>query len=188
MNIGLAGRAPHVPLNALGIRQARALAARLPALDRIISSPIQRALETAEALTLRGYPPAEPRTHFTEFDFGEWTGRSFADLERDPRWHEFNESRDTARAPGGESMRDVEQRAVSGVRQVLGGDEGRTIAIVTHAEVIRAILLAVTGTPVRNFWRFQIDAASITELICGPPGDERIVRINDCAHLDEIRT
>ena len=115
-------------------------------------------------------------------------GAASLELQGDPEWQRFNEARDSERAPGGESMHDVQQRAVAGVRQVIREEAGRTVAIVSHADVIRAIVLHFTGTPMNNFWRLEVDAASITELKCGPEGDERLVRLNDCSHLQSLAT
>jgi broad specificity phosphatase PhoE len=184
----LAGRTPHISLNNVGRGQARALARRLTNIDRLVSSPIARAMETAEILAEHRQSLPESMVLFTEFEFGAWTGRSFVELKDDPEWRAFNEERENVRAPGGESMHDVQQRAVVGVRQLIREEPGRTVAIISHADVIRAVILHFTGTPIRNFWRFQIDPASITELTCGPERDERVVRINDCAHLQPDAT
>ena len=186
MEHGLTSRTPGIPLSARGLRQARALAQRLGVLHRVITSPIQRAVETAGVLNSKANATPEQMDSFTEFDFGDWTGKPFSELECDPEWKKFNEFRDLVRAPRGESMEDVQKRALGGLRQVLRETAGGAVAIVSHAEVIRAIILAITGTSLRNFWRFQIDPASITELVCGPEGDERIVRLNDCAHLEHL--
>ena len=177
---------PNIPLNALGIGQVSALSKRLVGVDRVISSPVQRARETAEILRTHGHPQPESMVLFTEFDFGSWTGKSFTELNEDPDWQNFNESRESVRAPDGESMHDVQQRAAAGLRQLVREEPDQTLAIVSHADVIRALILQITGTPVRNFWRFHIGPASITELICGPEGDERIVRLNDGAHLEHL--
>ncbi len=183
MTVQLSGRLAGVGLNATGVEQARALAGRLPNLDRLVSSPLQRATETAAALRRQ----VETDPSFTEFDFGEWTGVRFSDLQDDPLWKRFNEQRDLTRAPGGESMEEVQERAIAGLQRILLDAPGKTIGIVTHADVIRALVLRVTGTPIRHFWRLQIGPASITELLCGPEGDERIVRMNDCAHLENLQ-
>lgn len=183
----LCGRTPGIPLNDTGRLQAHALGERLRGnIDRIVSSPMERTMETAIILAQPKGLQTEAMPSFTEFDFGDWTGRTFEDLTTDPAWREFNQVRDRTRPPGGESMQEVLERAMSGLRQLVKEDPDRTIAIVTHADVIRSLILHVTGMPIRNFWRLAINPASITEILCGPEGDERVIRLNDCAHLDQI--
>jgi probable phosphoglycerate mutase len=186
MKTHLAGRIPNVPLNALGRMQAESLAERLPRVDALYSSPIQRAVETAGAIGIRQGMEARILEEVAEFEFGAWTGLEFEQLKNDPRWHEFNYARDLARAPGGESMSEVQQRAVDAMRKAARKHDGETVAVVTHGDVIRALILYAAGTTIRNYWRFTVGAASITELAWGAESDERIIRINDCAHLEGI--
>jgi broad specificity phosphatase PhoE len=84
----LAGRRDGVHLSEQGRREAAELARWLAGerIDRIYSSPLERARETAAELADGRTLRVEPTAQWTEFDFGEWTGRSFAELDGDPRW------------------------------------------------------------------------------------------------------
>lgn len=190
MRSHLAGRLGGVSLNALGRAQASALAARIAMPDVLLTSPVQRAQETAEIIGKRHGIGVAVEEEITEFDFGSWTGRTFEDLSDDGTWRAFNHSRETARAPGGESMADVQKRAVRALARIAGALDkhpaGKTAAIVSHGDVIRAILLHVAAAPLQNYWRFTVDAASISELSWEGAGSERIIRVNDCAHLEHF--
>jgi broad specificity phosphatase PhoE len=129
------------------------------------------------------------REAFSEFDMGEWAGKPFDELHGDARWGTFNAKRGDRdiRAPGGESMHEVQVRAVSALKE-LASDYGPhdLLAVVTHADVIRAALLWVACGDLAHFNRFAIDPCSITELEVN--GDHwRILRLNDCAHLENPR-
>ncbi len=182
----LAGRLPGIALNRAGRDQAEALADRIAPPDVLITSPVQRARETAAIVGARHGLEATVIEGFAEFDFGDWTGRTFEELQGDPRWDAFNRSRATRSAPGGESMADVQRRALKALGKLTVDGDGQTIAIVSHGDVIRALLLHAAGSSLQNYWRFTVDAASITELSLAGEGSERIIRMNDRAHLERL--
>ena len=74
------------------------------------TSPQPRARQTADAIALGAGLSSEIACNLNELDMGEWTGRSFAELERDPRWRAWNERRASSRPPGGESMAAIRRR------------------------------------------------------------------------------
>src|SRR4051794_26053960 len=85
----LCGDEPGIHLNEHGRRQAVALARRMPPADALLSSPIDRALETAQIVgTSQNLTPTIVN-EFREFDFGRWAGQRFTDLARDPQWRRF---------------------------------------------------------------------------------------------------
>jgi probable phosphoglycerate mutase len=103
-----------VHLNALGRSQAQALATRLGplSLSALVSSPLERACETAAPLAAQLGLHVEAVDGFIEFGVGDWTGARFGELEGRDDWRRFNEFSFT-RAPGGELMLEVQQRAVA---------------------------------------------------------------------------
>ena len=183
----LCGRTLGIPLNGRGHAEAQALAKRLVKPNLLFTSPIQRALETAGAIgNQHGITPVIASA-FTEFDFGEWTGSSFESLHRDPRWREFNDHRQVTRAPGGESMSDVLARAVAAIGEFATLYPGvENIAIVSHGDVIRSLLIHAAETTLDAYWRFTVDPASITELEWYSPTSARILRANDTGHLENL--
>ena len=185
MQSHLCGRTPGIPLNAAGLAEARALAKRLPRPDLLFTSPIQRALETAGIIGDEHALTPVVCAALTEFDFGAWTGRSFESLNDEPLWQEFNRHRQATPAPGGESMSDVLARAMAAVNEFAALYPGReNIAIVSHGDVIRSLLVHAARTSLDSYWRFAVDPASITELEWYSPVGARILRANDTAHLE----
>src|SRR5215471_14714891 len=110
----LAGRTPGVGLSARGRAEIAAVADRLAEeqVAALYSSPLQRARETAEILSERLQLPIHYREDVLELDFGEWTGLTFDAVRADQRWRAWSSCRSIAAVPGGESMREVQDRAV----------------------------------------------------------------------------
>ena len=160
----LAGRAPGLHLNDAGREQARRLADALVAtpLAAVYTSPLERSRETAAEVAARH--GVEPRITeaFHEVDFGEWTGLSMEELDGRDDWREWNESRGTARPPGGESMAEVVERTLAGVAEMAARHEGERVAVVSHCDVIRPLLAHYLGFPIDRFDRLEIDPASVS--------------------------
>lgn len=179
----LSGRVGDVPLSEAGHAQAQALVQKLAEerLDAIHTSPVRRARETAEMLgAARGLVPqvAEP---LDEIDFGSWSGRDFAALEGDPLWHAWNTQRSSAVPPGGEPMAAVRSRVLAHIRDAASRTAGAVIAMVSHADVIRAAVAGILGLSLDRVLAFDIDPASVTRIVAGDWG-ERVVSLNErCA-------
>lgn len=177
----LSGRMPGLGLSPQGLSQAERLAARCStmSIDGLESSPVQRAVETARAIVA-----ARPRLTVTtvanldELDFGEWSGRSFADLAEDPRWQTWNAARETAVAPAGESMTQAQARAWAHIEATAAQRPGQTIAMVTHCDIIRGVIAQVLGLSLDHILRFDIDPASISRLAIGPWG-AKVLSMNE---------
>jgi probable phosphoglycerate mutase len=160
----LAGRRPGIHLDEIGRAEARSLARALSGvqLAAIVSSPLERAVETVEPLAELHSLPITPDADLLEVDFGEWTGCTLAALETDPRWRRFNEARSVAGIPGGERMLDVQRRAVACLeRWRLRAGDG-TIAICSHADLLRALVVHYLGMPLDFVHRIEIPPASVT--------------------------
>ena len=162
----LAGRRAGVSLNAEGRSQLAALRARLAdvPLDAIYSSPLERALETAAAIARGSGLAIYERDDLQEVDFGEWTGRTFTELAASPAWQAYNRARASAEIPGGESPRALTARICGALEQIRRLHPGGTVAIVSHAEPIRALVLACRGLSLDVFHATEIEPASITTL------------------------
>lgn len=176
----LCGRAGDVPLSEAGSVQALRLARRLGSegLDEVQTSPVRRARETAQVLTMVRRVPLAVTGALDEVDFGEWTGQEFAALEGDPRWQEWNARRGAARAPGGETMAGVQERVLAHLRAVASRAEGMVVAMVSHADVIRAAVAGVLGLSLDRILAFDIDPASVTRIAAGRWG-ERVLSVNE---------
>ena len=158
----VAGRKAGVHINAHGHQEAEQLAtalARLP-IDAVYSGPLERVRETAEPLCRALKISLNIDAAFDEFDVGEWTGRTFADLDGDELWRRFNSARSSTRAPGGELMLEVQAR-VTGKMSALRGQH-RCVAIVTHGDVVRAALTHFLRMDIDAYAQIEIDPASIS--------------------------
>jgi len=177
----LSGRSPDIALSTEGRTQAQVLADRLSGvrLHAVHSSPVQRAQETAAAIAAeRRDLPVQVVPALDELDFGDWSGRAFVELDGDPRWATWNESRSTAVAPNGESMAEAQRRAWSHIEQVALASANQTIAMVSHCDIIRAIVAHVLGLTLDHYGRFDVDPASVTRLSVGDWG-AKVLSLNE---------
>ena len=167
---GVPGRMPGVALNALGRQQAEALAQRLgeevSGLSALYSSPQQRARETVAPLAARWGLPVELANEFDEIDFGGWTGWTMAQLEADTeRWRQWVEHRGTAAPPGGEPFAQVAGRTVAGIERLSALHPRQTILVLSHGDVIKAVLAAFLELSLDGLERFDIEPASLSVLV-----------------------
>ena len=175
----MTGHSPGVHLNATGRDQAAALPERLNnvPLAAIYASPLERTRETAQPVAdARGLPiRLEPR--FLEVDFGGWTNRRFADLATDPHWQLYNAHRGVTRPPAGEALIEVQARTVAALLDLHERHPNDVVAIFSHADTIRAILLYVLGMPIDFVQRLDLSPARISVLQLGA-GAPHIVQVN----------
>lgn len=179
----LSGRAGDVPLSAAGRAQAERLAQRLAAegIEAVQTSPVRRARETAQALAGAARLNEVAADPLDEIDFGAWSGQEFTALNQDPAWHEWNSRRGAAVPPGGEPMLAVQARVLGHLRRVAERASGAVIAMVSHADVIRAAVAGILGLSLDRILSFDIDPASVTRVVAGSWG-ERVVSLNErCA-------
>jgi probable phosphomutase (TIGR03848 family) len=165
----LAGHTPGVKLDAHGRRQAAELAERLSEvrIPRIVSSPLERTVATADAIAAfqRRQVIRDVDDRFVECKYGDWTGRPLGDLAKEPMWSVVQSHPSAAVFPGtdGESMRDMQHRAVEGIRhwnETVGPDG--LYVVVSHGDVIKAILADALGMHLDAFQRIRVDPASLS--------------------------
>jgi probable phosphoglycerate mutase len=168
----LAGRMPGVGLSEKGRGEIARLAVRLEGerIEAIYASPLERTRESALIIAQHLKLPVAYREDVIELDYGEWTGRSFEEVRADPRWQEWREQRSIARLPGGESMREVQNRIVTALLELHDRHPGGRILIVSHGDVIRAALLFALGTPLDLYHRIEIGIASLSTVRIGQDG------------------
>jgi probable phosphoglycerate mutase len=182
----LAGRTPGIPLDDRGRDQATALAARLACvpLDAIVTSPLERCRQTAEAIASvrNGHPVAvTDDARLAEVRYGDWTGKPLRQLVKEPLWRVVQAHPSGAVFPGedGESMAEVQHRAVGAVREWnarLG--RGATYLICSHGDVIKSLIADSLGMHLDLFQRIQVDPCSLTA-IRYTPYRPFLLRMND---------
>lgn len=165
----LCGRMPGVGLGDAGLAQAEALARRFgdghgKGVDAVWTSPVQRARETAAPIADRLGLLAWDSDALCEIDFGDWTGETFDALDGDPRWRRWNEARGDGRPPGGESMAEVQARALGDIERAREEHPDGRVLLVSHGDVIKAVLAGVLGLPLDAHARFEVSPASISAL------------------------
>lgn len=187
----LAGRTPGVLLDETGRDQAQRTADRLAAvpLTTVVSSPLERTRQTAQAILARqdATSPAslilEPG--LLECDYGDWQNRPLKELAGEPMWRTVTDRPSQAVFPGGESMTDMQARAVAAVRdhdaQVRDGHGDRAVwAAVSHGDIIKAVIADAYGMPFDNFQRVHADPASVTVISYTSAGPH-VLQVNTSA-------
>ena len=162
----LLGRTVDVPLNQDGRAQARAVAAYLSSVKHALieCSPRLRARQTAEEIGRRLNIRPAVACAIDELDFGRWSGQRFAALERDAQWQFWNRDRSRACTPAGDSIAAVHRRASTYLARLRRSHPGRTLILVSHAEVIRTLLLSWLGLSANDFTQVPIEPASVTNV------------------------
>jgi probable phosphoglycerate mutase len=169
----LCGRLLGIPLSAMGVSEAEELGCTLAAscrLAAIYSSPLERAHDTAISIAQHQPLGVQVCEALLEVDFGVWTGRTFEELDADPRWHHFNQARATASIPGGEPPLGVQHRIVAAVERLAAKHAGAAIALVTHAEIVRFALLHYRSVSLDRHHELEIEPASVSALSVSPDG------------------
>jgi probable phosphoglycerate mutase len=176
----LCGRMPGISLGDMGMAQARRLSERFAHenVACVQTSPIERAVETAEPIAARIGEPVEVCEGINEIDFGAWSGMSFEALSREPRWNAWNSARAVSRAPEGETMLEAQGRIVKAIGELCHLYPGKSVILVSHSDVIKAALLYYLGLPIDAYARFEIEPASISTLVVGDWGS-KVLRLNE---------
>jgi probable phosphomutase (TIGR03848 family) len=163
----LAGRTPGVHLDDKGRDQAEALARRLAGvpLAGLVSSPLERTRETADALLAgRADVPLRIEERLSECDYGLWAGRDLKTLSKEPMWRVVQAHPSAAVFPGGESMAQMSSRAVAAIRDLNAEFGDAAYAVVTHGDIIKALAADALGMHLDLFQRIQADPCSVTAI------------------------
>ncbi|MGE5268084.1 MAG: histidine phosphatase family protein [Thiohalocapsa sp.] len=176
----LAGRMPGVGLTARGRSEIAAVGERLAGegIAAIYSSPLQRTRESAEIVGARLGLPVVLHDDLIELDFGEWTGTTFDAIRADPRWEPWRTHRSLAAIPGGESMREVQRRAVEAMFAIVAAHRDAAVVAVSHGDVIRSILVFALGMPLDFFGRIEIGLGSLSTIRIDDTGI-RVLAVNE---------
>jgi ribonuclease H / adenosylcobalamin/alpha-ribazole phosphatase len=161
------GRADGAPLSEAGEGQARALGERLASapIAAVYASPRERTRRTAESVAAPHGLAVRTETAIDEIDLGEWTGAEIESLKGDPAFEHWNERRSEACPPGGEPFAAVAERAGAFAARTASAYAGGTVAVVSHADVIKALVAACLGLHFDNVLRFEVGPASVSRLL-----------------------
>ncbi len=180
------GRAD-VPLNDVGLAQAEATGRRVAQSWRpvaVYSSPLSRAVKTAEAVARHFDLTVQIHPGLADIDYGDWQGLTPDEARQSwpdeiDNWYNHPER---ARIPNGETLSELRQRAMQTIEELTAKHPGDTIALVGHTVINRVILLGVLGLGNERFWRLRQDTCAIN-VIEAEAGDYTLVSLNDTCHL-----
>ena len=182
----LAGRTAGVGLDELGRGQAARTGDRIAAVPvaRVVSSPLDRCLETARAIVDRqtGAPPSSVEDGITECDYGRWQGRRLDELAKEDLWRTVQSHPSAVVFPGGESMTVMQARAVSAIRRHDAAVEaehgpGAVWVAVSHGDIIKSVLADALGMHLDMFQRLEAGPASVSIVSYGAVSP-RVLAIN----------
>jgi probable phosphoglycerate mutase len=176
----LIGRLNGYPLSEKGRLQAAQLAERMAGvrLAAIYASPLERTWETAQALAATRNGPPISHNGIIEVDYGSWSGRSLASIQRLKAWQMVRISPSRVRFPGGESLTEMKARTVQACEELANRHGKSSVAMVTHADIIRAAVVHYLGSPFDLFTRMAVAPASVTVIDLPRIGPPRLIALN----------
>ncbi|WP_406071951.1 bifunctional RNase H/acid phosphatase [Micromonospora sp. NBC_01638] len=178
-----------VPLSESGRAQARATGARVaalaPSVAAVLSSPLSRCTTTAAAIAgALGDVPVRTEDDLIECDFGQWEGRTFAEVRQQwPGEMDAWLASPRVAPPGGESFTHVAERAHRVIAGLLAAYPGETVVVVSHVSPIKLVLRDALAAGDGFLHRLFLDAAGISVLDMWPDGGVAVRTVNDTAHL-----
>ena len=176
------------PLTDTGVRLAVAAAKRLaPAgIAAIVTSPLQRAVRTAEEVAAATGIPVLTDEGFRETDFGAWEGLTFTEVRA--RWPSEMArwlADPSVAPPGGESFAQVSVRVTAALHRVLASQAHQTVLIVSHVTPIKTLVAAALLAPPAALYRMHLDVAALCEVDWYADGPAVLRSFNDTAHLSQ---
>jgi probable phosphomutase (TIGR03848 family) len=177
----LGGRKPGFHLDEPGRAQAEAAARRLAGLpiSAVYASPLERTRETAAPVARAHGLRVRIERGILEVDYGDWTDRPLAQLRRLGLWRTIQQAPSRVTFPGGESIRGAQQRAVEATERIAAAHLGETVVLVSHADVIKAVIAHHLGMGLDLFQRLVISPASSSVLLLPEGAAPALLTMND---------
>lgn len=163
----LAGRLPGVHLNERGQKQAQALGEALTQvpIKAIYSSPLERAMETAEPIAAPHKLTIQQEPDLMDTNVGRWQGKSLKVLRLTKAWKVVQSAPSRFRFPEGESFVDAQTRYIDALERIMQKHKPQDIvAVVFHADPIKLAVSHFLGMPLDHFQRLGCDTGSLTAL------------------------
>ena len=182
----LAGQLEGIGLSKDGIAQVNKLTSSFENLkiDRIISSPMQRCLETVEGIARSKRKRISIDKRLIEMNYGSWSGKKLSKLSRMKEWKVIQTKPSAFRFPQGESFKVLEERIESLLKDLSRKYPKETILIITHGDIVKIAASLTVGSGLNNFQKFAVDPCSLTTLSWGSKArmlltfNQKIVSIN----------
>ncbi len=184
----LRGRAD-IELDQTGIRQAKATAARVAQwkVAAIYSSPLNRAVGTANIVAEPLKLPVQPMEGLIDIDYGRWQSLSLEEAKADDHklYYLWLKSPHLVTFPQGESLKQVQKRVVPAFESLVSQHPGQDIALVSHKVVCKVLFCSLLGLDVSHFWQLQQNPCAIN-VVEVEDNALAIVSLNDTCHLKEL--
>jgi probable phosphoglycerate mutase len=176
----LTGRLPGVGLDASGRALAEATASMVAEIPfaAIYSSPVRRCGETARIIAEPHAIRPTPYRSLIEVDYGTWSGRTLGSLRRTRIWKMLFIAPSRVRFPGGETLAEVQARAVAACEELAATHPKADIALVSHGDVIKSMVAHYLGVPLDLFQRIAIAPASVSVIELTAGAAPRVVGVN----------
>ncbi len=162
----LAGRTPGISLSKRGSKQAKALVKYLSSFkfDVIVSSPLERCLQTIEPYLKKHQITLIEMNEFQEMDYGSWSGKELKKLSKKKDWQVIQERPETFTFPNGESFNEAATRVRVGLKKIEKENSNQSILVVSHGDIIKMATTVSLGLPLKNFQKLTIEPASLTSI------------------------
>lgn len=183
----LAGRIPGVHLNERGQKQARALGealAQVP-IKAIYSSPLERAMETAEPIATSHKLQIIQEPGLMDTNVGKWEGKSVKVLRLTKVWKIVQHAPSRFRFPDGESFTEAQTRLANALERIVATHKkpGDIVAVVFHADPIKLVISHFLGMPLDHFQRLSCDTGSVSAVYAGEMG-ANLIKLNQRPPFD----
>ncbi len=158
----------NVPLNATGIQQATALATHLAGvkgIGAVYSSPLPRAVQTAEKVSALYHLDFRITEELNDFDYGEWQGLTFVEVQQKypDLCRQWAKTPDLARIPSAETLDEVRRRTLNLVTRI--AESGTSAVLISHRMVFKVLICALLGLSNAHIWNFRMDVCAVTTLV-----------------------
>lgn len=176
-----------IPLNERGQQQLSRLRDHLSGvkLDAIYTSPMLRAVESAEILRGGRDIPLHETFDLAEIDYGDWVGKTFDEVRALPQFKDYHLRPSAVDIPRGESFHQVVERVAHFFANLRAENRPMTVAAVSHADVIKAAIIQHLSLPLDEIHRIRIDNGSYS-VVWIEDDIERVLIINSLPQLDDF--
>jgi len=179
-----------VPLDETGLKQAELAGGYFKGIKihGIYSSPLARAWETAQKIAHFHNLKVQPLQGILDMSFGKWEGQSHQDIQKNDKeaYRMWKEEPHLVRLPGGESLDDVRVRAMAALEEVIRNHSGKTLVLVSHRVVNKALICGILGLDNSHFWQITQDTTAIN-LIQYRNGKYILSLMNETCHLKTMK-
>ncbi len=146
------------------------------------TSPLERAVETADVIARRHGLVPKMAEDLGEVRLGDWEGLAFEELDKREDWRRYNTYRSGTRPPGGELMIEIQNRMVRQAECLCRRHPRETVALVSHGDPLRALLAHYLGIPLDLLLRFEVYPASVSVVEAGE-WTARVLSLNDTGEI-----